>query len=528
MARSLFDQETQVHSSGTYTDSTAPTEAAFETNPTELQTDLNNIRSMLHELRDVRNSNWWAALTAPTTFTGDSGHGVRGVQDTAQDLWDVERKRVLVSAVSLADVTVGGSDNFVILGSGELPPNTTAAVGAVTTLGTVTAAHGGTFGAHDLSEVVGSSAINPKNMVEVVSGSSRDPILDSSARRIWGLLQGESGLTDGTTITTSTTTRAQVSFVVINTTGDDLIACVAADIQGQTVNFAFNERKALADLTEQDFLRGAIVDVPGAATVTRQVAYNNQGTTPVDLTTNATLDLEGAGVVWSIRDDAEAALFTITEGSAGSSTNIAISGDVDTYVNDALDVDFDQGISVNTGGSRPIDIGETDGVIESTTGDLEVQAAAELILSDGNESVGWSRNGILLSDSGQEWDDFEAEFGEVSLLDAIVQAKQNANRASVWAAVNADISADTNVTGAGGTPNITAQMPNYSGLTFVSDVEVFVNGQKQRPGADAAANNDVYPGTSASNGDLMFEYALKYRGGSNPDNINVVVWGEPT
>jgi hypothetical protein len=197
---------------------------------------------------------------------------------------------------------------------------------------------------------------------------------------------------------------------------------------------------------------------------------------------------------------------------------------------DAIDVDFDQGVSVNTGGTRPIDIGATDGVVESTAGDLEVQATAELILSDGNESVGWSRNGILLSDTSTEWDDFESEFGEVSLLAAIVQAKQSTERATAWANVNQNIAADTLIDGSAGTPNITAQMPSYKGLTFISEVEVYINGVKQRPGADAAANNDVYPSAVAAEqavGAFYCEYALQYRGGSNPDNINMVVWGQP-
>src|SRR5690606_1419712 len=126
----------------------------------------------------------------------------------------------------------------------------------------------------------------------------------------------------------------------------------------------FQERKALEDLTEQDFLRGAITDVPSGATTTRQQAYNNQGTTPVDLTTNATLDLEGAGLIWAIRDDAEAVLFRVIEGSAGGTSEVELGADVDVFDVNAIDVDFDQGISVNTGGTRPIDVGVTDGVVE--------------------------------------------------------------------------------------------------------------------------------------------------------------------
>lgn len=529
MPRTMVRQDEQVHASEVYDDTISPTEAAFETNTVDLQDDVNNLRSLaLYYKNRQASGNWFDVLKTPTVFTGE-GEGPRGIDDLNDDLWSLERKRVLVSAVSIADISVPASQNYVVLGAGELPPNTTAAVGVVTTRGTVVATHGGTFGTHDLAEVAGSSAINPKNMIEVVDGSNRDPILDGSDR-IWGLIQGESGLADGDTILTTTPDRVQISFVKINATGSDLIACNVAAIESKTVNLAFNERKALDDLTEQDFLRGAIVDVPGAATVTRQVAYTNQGVTPVDVTTNSILDLEGAGLYWEIRDDAEARLFAVIEGSAGSTSEIHIGSDVDLYDNDAVDVDFNAGISARSGGTRPIDIGINDGVIESTAGDLEVQATAELILSDGNESAGWSRNGILLSDTSQEWDDFESEFGEVSLLNAMVQAKQDTERQTDWAAVNANISANTLITGAGGSPNIDNQLPSYKGLTFVSAVEVFINGVKQRPGADAAANNDVYPSavaTEQGDGAFYCEYDLKYRSGTNPDNINMVVWGQP-
>lgn len=527
MGRSLFDQETQVHSSSTYTDTTAPTEAAYETNPTELQTDLNNIRSMLHELRDVRNSNWWSALTAPTTFTADSPT-VRGVQDVAEDLWDTERKRFrrrrVVIGSGIGPVATN-AQHIILDAAGELPGNTTAAVGAVTTLGTVVA-YASTFDSAQLTEVAGENNLAPANLAKIVDTATGDSILDSNGREIYGLLQSESN-TDGHTIATTTPNRVQLSFVTRNATNDDLILITAGDMDAKTFDYAPQERYAYATLPESAFLGPDYVDI-GAGSADREGAYSNQGTDPADISVNATLDLNADGIFWKIRDNADADLFTVTEGSSGSTTDITVSADVDTYVNDALDVDFDQGISVNTGGTRPIDIGETDGVIESTAGNLELQANTELIFSDGNESAGWSLNGILLSDTSTEWDNFETEFGEVSLLNAIVQAKRSTERATAWANVNTNITAGTNVTGAGGSPNITAQMPSYNGLTFVDAVETWVNGQKQRPGADAAANHDVYPGTSASNGDLMFEYDLKYRSGTNPDNLNVVVWGQPT
>lgn len=650
----MFDQRTQVHSSETYTDNTAPSEANFETNVVDLEGDLNSVRSMLHELRDVQSSNWWAALTAPTTFTSDSP-SVRGVQDVAEDLWDLERQRILrrrevigadiavpacvaatgvltlaanpgnnetvtidtktytfqtvltdvdgnvligatasdsidnlIAAITLgagsgtlyaasttlhptataaagagdtmdataktsgtggnsiattetlaavgsqwaAATLTGGAGDVVILGTGELPGNTTAAVGAVTTLGTVVA-YESSFGTATLTEVAGADALSPKNMCKIANTNTGEPILDGSGNEIHALLQSESN-TDGHTIGITTPNRVQLSFVVHNATNDDLELVDCTYIGGQSIDYAPVERYALADMPEHAWLGNDFVDA-GAAAVTRQAVYDNQGTTPVDLTNNAILDIEAAGGYWEIRDDAEATLFRITEGSAGGTSTVAIEDDVDNFDVDAVDVDFDAGISVRTGGSRPIDVGINDGVVETTAGDLELQAAAEIWFDDGNKPAGWSlTQGVKLSEDAQEWTDIEAAFGEVSLYNMLLQLDDGASKSEAWAVVTGNIDANTNITGAGGSPNIDAQMPSYKGIDPLSTnygVWLYINGQKQRPGADQAAGMDWYPHPTAANqatGDFYMNKDLRVRGGgSPPDSINMVVWGTP-
>jgi hypothetical protein len=457
-------------------------------------------------LRDVQTGNWYDDLAVPPTFTGEGG-AKRGVQDLNNSLHDVERKRVLANAVSLADVTVGAGNNYVILSLAQLPANTTAAVGAVTTLGTVVAAHGGTFGTHALSEVSGATAISPKNLCGIVDGATRDPIL-SSGRVIYALLQTETA-TDGHTMTGTTPVRAQLSFVRINAAGDDLEAVSVADIENKTINYVSVTRKALEDLTEQDFLRGAEVDVPASATVTRQVAYDNQGTTPVDLTTNATLDLEGAGLAWRIRDDTEANLFGVVEGSAGGTSEVQVNAAVDVFNVDAAVNDFAEGIRVDSGGQR-INLGETAGLIESTSGnDLRVLGAGELLLDDGNQTGStWAQTaGIKLSDSTQEWDDFEAKFGEVSLLRAIYQAGSDENPAT-FHVVTVNTSADSDVSLVAG--NLDIALPDLSNGTFTLNHRLYLNGQRLRPGANAAANFDYYPGSTLTPAAaLRFEFNVK-------------------
>lgn len=253
MARTLFRQESQIRPSFAYVDNVAPS-ATMESGAASIEDDLNNLRSIASLLRDVQTGNWYDDLAVPPTFVGEGG-ARRGVQNLNNDLHNIERKRALRYVQRLVDVTVASNANFKVLALGELPTNTTAAVGVVATRGTVAAAHGGVFGTHSLAEVAGASAIRPKNLIEIVDGSTRDPLL-SDGRTIHALFQTESA-TDGHTMTGSGPTRAQISFVRINASGDDLEAVPVADIENRVINFASHERLAFKDLDDQDFLKGA-------------------------------------------------------------------------------------------------------------------------------------------------------------------------------------------------------------------------------------------------------------------------------
>lgn len=517
MARTFIRQDTQVRQSDLY-DDTLAAGITLETAPVNIEDDLNSLRSQAKRTLIAGAGNWYDDLITPITFENGAQ---RGVNDLNQDVHDLQRKRVLVTVSNLTDVTVGAGNNYVILSGAELPSNTTAAIGLVTTLGTV-AAYNAAFGANSLAEVAGTTAISPRNLCEIVDGTTRDPIL-SSGRVVYALFQTESS-TDGSTMTGTTPNRAQLSFVRINATGDDLEAVPFADIENRTINYASVERKALEDLSEQDFLRGAILDVPAGTTVTRQVAYDNQGTTPVELTTNATLDLNSAGIAWTIRDLANANLFTITEGSGGGTTTLAIGTDVDTFDVNAIVNDFNSGIRAATGSQR-IDVGVTPGVIESTgANDLRIYGAAELHLDDNYQagSTWVATDGIPLADSSAEWTAFKTAYGEVSLLSAITTAKNASTRGNkVYATVTATTNANIDVGGVGGGANLSAQLPDMSTGNFLTDYDVFFNGNLLRPGANAGANNDYYPGTSLVNGQLRFEFRVKATG-SSPDVICVI------
>ena len=647
MARTFVRQDTQIRNSDAYVDNTAPSEANFETNPTEIQTDLNNIRSQLHNLLKNQAGNWWDDLNIPATLeTGVQ----RGVNDLNDALHLLEKKRVLRAVRLLSDVTVtastaasgtltgttdfangetvtidtkvytfqttltdvdgniqiggtlatslqnlydainltgtpgtqyansmtlhptvsatgvtattvtvtakaqgtygntiattetaanaswggatlsgGAGGDVEILGAGELPTQTTAAVGAVTTLGTVVAT-ATSFLTAGLDEVAGSNALSPKNLIEIVDGTTGDPILtygvgaSPAGKRIWALLQGESGLTDGGTITDTTTTRVQLSFVIANATNDDLILVDGAEMSGKTINYSYRERIRLEDLTEGDFLDTAAIDIgAGAVTPTRQNSYDNQGTTPVDVTTNATLDLEGPGLIWAIRDDLEANLFVITEGSAGGTSTVQIATDVDTFDVNAAVNDFLNGASFDTGAAgTTINVGVTPNQIDSggalkvlsTAADLSLAAGLELNLTDSYRAGStWSlADGIMLATSSTEWDDFETTFGEVSLLAAITAAGNISPQITKdFANVTVTTTADNDVSNADG--NLDAVLGDFSLGDFLSDHDLYLNGQLLRPGANSGANNDYYPGTSLAQGpgdsQLKFEFTLK-------------------
>lgn len=520
MARTWIRQDIQIGSTNDtlagFADNVSPA-ATMESAASTITDDLNNLRSLVSLHLDNQGGNWYDDLNTPATLeTGTQ----RGVNDLNTGLHAVEKKRVLREVQNLEDVTVGGTDNFVILALSEVPAQDTAAVGSVTTLGTVVAFHSGTFGQHSLDEVAGPTAVSPLNLVHIIDASTHDPIL-SGGSIVYGLLQTETA-TDEHTMTGTTPVRAQISFIRVNTGTDDMEACPAVDIQGLTIHYQSHERVRLEDLNEYDFLGGGIVDIPAGTTVTRQVGYTNQGVTPVDLVTNATLDLEGAGLVWAIRDDLEASLFSIVEGSAGGTTQLNIHSAVDEFDVDAVVNDFTAGATIGSGGARPITVGVTSGEIATTAGDLRIIAASEIYFDDVNQTGStWAQtDGIKLSETTGEWDAFETAFGEVSLLNAIQQAYSGQIRTKVQATLTANVTASNDVNGPGTAhSNTDVDLAPFDTVTFNTDVDVFLNGELMR------YTDDVVAGGTPADGDLQFLFNLKGTG-TKPDQITVIVNGQ--
>jgi hypothetical protein len=516
MALTLLDQLDDMLNSETYDDTVTPSEANYETNQTRIEGDLNSLRSSINNLLNRNGAsfpadNWWDDLAAPVNFENGTQ---RGLNVLNQGLHDVERKRVLRDVKNLTDVTVPASQNYVVLALSELPSNTTAALGLVTTLGTVAAEHTGTFGSHSLDEVPCTCAVNPRNLMEIVDGSTRDPIL-SDGRRVYGLLQTENG-TDGHTMTGTTPNRAQISFVRINATGDDIEAVPVVDIENAVINYATRERVGLEDLIETDFLKGATTDTPSGVGVTRQGAYNGQGATPVDVTTNSTLDLEGPGLTWTIRDDLEAMLFELFEGSAAGTSEVRIGAAVDVFNNDAVDNDFANGASFDTAGT-PIQVAETAGLIEraDTLRLYASGASAELLLDDSflTAEGTWTGPGIPLSSSTAEVADFVTEYGDGTSILAAINAAAGGGNSPTFHVNSSTVPPNTDCGGPGTTgAQFDVDFPDALTVgTFTSNHLLWVNGRLMRPGANASANFDYYPGTDfiPGNVDLRFERRVR-------------------
>lgn len=501
MARTFLRQETQIRNSDTYDDTVSPTEAAFETNPANIETDLNNIRSQLKTTMGT--TNWWDTVT-------------RDVETLDGDLETIETKTFLFRTQILTDITVTAAQNYEVLSvASSETPSQTAAVGAVTTEGAVVAAHGGSFGtSHSLTEVTGPSALRPDNLCEIRDTTLSEPIISSNGKQIYALLQSEIA-TDGHTFN-DIDQRVQLSFVEENAAGTDLIATAAGDIAGKTINYMYARRYQLQNLTEDAFLSGVFLDRAANSDVTLDNAIDNQSGAA---TQGQNIDIQmAAATEWAWQDAASADLLRIIEGSSGGTTKVQIHSDVDLYDNDAADNDFANGIAVDSSGTE-ITIGETTGQIDSAagltlksggSGDVTLDATTgDLILIDENYAGGSYDTPFNLSDSSTEWDDFETNFGEVSLLAALNLAYTSANFTKTFANVTSTTVADTDVGGSGGGANLDAQIHDISGGTFVNDHDVYLNGDLLRGGADAAANNDYYPGTSLALGQLKFEFTVK-------------------
>lgn len=105
-------------------------------------------------------------------------------------------------------------------------------------LGTTSTENGG-WNAAALAGAVGTAATtnivdsdgHVTNLVEVRDAASHDPILDSSGRKVLGLLQAASTVTDGEAVGAAASENLQVSFVVVTADGTITLTSVTATVE---------------------------------------------------------------------------------------------------------------------------------------------------------------------------------------------------------------------------------------------------------------------------------------------------------
>jgi hypothetical protein len=257
MPRTFIRQDTQIYNSVTY-DDTLPAGVTLETGQTEIEGDLNALRSQVKRwLYADAAGNWYDDV--PTVNSKK-----RGISALNVDLDDLEEKRLLFRRMLLADINVPVAQNWVVLSvAGGQAPAETAAVGAVTTNGAVVA-YNSTFNAHSLAVVSGPITIQPKNLLVVRDTTTFNAIM-SSGRVVWGLLQSESSV-DGHTFNDGSQ-QVQISFVRENATGDNLEAVPLSDIQGKQINYSYVRRINLDAIPEEAFLVGAAMGGGGGGGV---------------------------------------------------------------------------------------------------------------------------------------------------------------------------------------------------------------------------------------------------------------------
>jgi hypothetical protein len=89
-------------------------------------------------------------------------------------------------------------------------------------------------------------------------------------------------------------------------------------------------------------------------------------------------------------------------------------------------------------------------------------------------------------------------------------ALNTASFAKVCANVTSTTAANNDVSNSDG--NLDAALGDLTGGTFITDHDIFLNGQLLRSGVDLNADHDVYPGTSLDNtadAQLRFEFVVK-------------------
>jgi hypothetical protein len=422
---------------------------------------------------------------------------------------DMAAKLVVFWRLNLTDVGVGSGENWALLASSNQPPNRNIAI-AGTAKGAVTAKLSGAIGSNSLTEIAGSNALKPKNLVAIFDGATGDALL-SANRRIWGLLQVGSAATDGNAFGLTGNDEGQISFVRPNATFDDLEACPVGDIQGKTVIYAFSNRNDLSSHVEDEF-RGDLVDVDPGANVSLDNAYDGGATMDAD---GSDVDIRLSDTVsFIIRKASGDPMVQVTRTDAGSADVVTIGSNVDTLDINAAATDFAEGIAVDSGG-QTINVGKTAvGVIDSTS--IETRATT------GDNTVS-SVDGDVLFQTAQETTPIpldDATTGPISTIGGGSYASVAAAIAAAMAAGGVTLTTKVFVAGSAyaqgaNIPAATLSLSDYTLDTespAVPSLLLFLNGRLLH-GGNGTTKNDIYAGTTPASGDAKVDFPKGIKSG---------------
>jgi len=278
-----------------------------------------------------------------------------------------------------------------------------------------------------------------------------------------------------------------------------------ADIENQSVIFAFSNRDSISDHNEDEW-RGDIdaADPQAGVLISLDTAYDGGTFMEVD---GNDVDIRLADTKsWIYRKGAAGViLFQITRDDGGTDL-VQIGANTDLFDNDAADSNFAQGMSLDTA-DQTINLGKTAlGVIDSST--IELRSTVGDVNLNGADDVTYQ---TVRETSPFPMDDATA--GPISALSGGPYASVSA---AISAALQSGANMSVNVFVAAGAFGQDVNVPAASlDLTAYSiDMNtpgtvtalVFLNGRLLY-GGNGATNNDVYAGDVPANGDLKFDFS---------------------
>jgi len=446
----------------------------------------------------------------------DAGNWFDDIESAAEPLNDLaaraklEDKMGLWDRLNLNDFTVPNGQNYAAL-SGSSKPDKVIAI-LTTTEGAATAQLAGAIGSHSLTEQAGPNPLEPKNLCQVFSADTGDPIL-SDGRRVYALLQVGTTATDGNAFADSGADQGQLSFVRPNSDYDDFEACPVTDIEDLEVIYSFSWRQNLNDVPESYFRSNIASADPGAGvTVTLDAAYDGGDFITADA---GDIDFRLSDTVsFKVRLGTGNDLFKVTRNETGPAHTVLVGSSVDEFDVDAENSDFAQGMTVDSS-DQSINIGKTAaGVIDSasietraTTGDNEVSAPS----GDVQFQTVRETTALPLDDAtaGAISGLFGQTFASVSAAIKYAGEQGGADMSLKVTVLGSNYNQGVNIPGA--VQDITSYPIDMNTPGTVEQF-VFLNGRLLY-GGNGTTKNDVYAGDTPASGDIKVDFPKGVKSG---------------